>query len=156
MDTAITLHLKPSRQLVLFYLLLLMISLAGISVLPVALWMKWSLAIVVMVLIMMVLRHHALLLSPNSIVKLSYQPALEERQRWQITTKAGKTEMIRLKRTACYVSPYLTVLSFQTVGHPSWLTRLFQPSLILLPDRIAKDDFRRLRLLLNWGDLTIE
>lgn len=151
MDTALTLSFKPSKQLMLFYILLLLISAIGISVLPSASLIKFLLVIGLLMLIGYVFRRYALLASSRSIVELRYQPQRVLSECWQIRTKAGSSWYVKPKLTDCYVSPYLTVLSFQLPLKQSIITRISYPhSLIILPDSLPKDDYRRLRVLLNW------
>lgn len=54
-------------------------------------------------------------------------------------------------RESSFVAPYLTVLNLKTKGNP------FVRHIVILPDSIAADDFRRLRVWLRWhragGDL---
>ena len=45
----------------------------------------------------------------------------------------------------CFVAPWLTVVRWRPAG--AWMDR----SLLVAPDMLGADDFRRLRVLLRWG-----
>jgi hypothetical protein len=45
----------------------------------------------------------------------------------------------------CFVAPWLTIARWRPAG--AWLDR----TLLLTPDRMAAEDFRRLRVILRWG-----
>lgn len=151
MDTGLTLHIKPSKQLMLFYLLLAIVSLLGILALPFAVWVKFALALLVLMLIVYVLLQHVFLYFKSSIVSLIYLPNAAQTQRWKIVTKAGESYVVALRLQDCFVSPYLTVLNMKPAPNQTWFSRVAnRQSLIILPDRVSKDAYRRLRILLNW------
>lgn len=151
MDTGLTLHIKPSKQLTLFYLVLAIVSLLGILALPFAVWVKLALALLVLMLIVYVLLQHTLLYFKSSIVSLIYLPNAAQTQRWKVVTKAGKTYVVALRLQDCFVSPYLTVLNMKPAPNQTWFSRVAnRQSLIILPDRVSKDAYRRLRIVLNW------
>lgn len=153
MDTGFTLHFKSSRLLALLYVLLGVISLAGIQASPLLLWQQWLLCVLVLVMIVFVVQKHALLNLPNSIVSLSYQPHLVEGQRWQVVTKVGQSHAVHLVLEQSVVTPYLTVLNEQPIQKQHLFCRMMaRRSILILPDRVANADYRRLRVLLNWGD----
>lgn len=153
MDTGLTLHFKPSRQLVLFYLVLAIVCMTGIFVLPVVVWIKLLLCLFVLVLIAAALRQHAFLSLQSSIVSLIHQPHAAQSQRWIVVTKAGVSSYVKLRLQDCFVSPPLTVLNVQLALNQSWVSRLIsQHSIIILPDRLSKNEYRRLRVILNWSD----
>jgi toxin CptA len=48
------------------------------------------------------------------------------------------------------VTPLLTIVHFQP-KNVTWLQRLFNQRLVILPDSTDAEDFRRLRVWLLWG-----
>ncbi len=153
MDTGLTLHFKPSRQLVLFYVLLAVVCATGIFALPFTAWIKLSLGLLVLGLIIYVVQQHAFLSLQSSIVSLIYLPHAAQAHRWKVITKAGLSHYVILRLQDCYVSPVLTVLNVQQTARQSWFSRFVnQRTIIILPDRLPIDEYRRLRVLLNWAN----
>lgn len=63
---------------------------------------------------------------------------------WRVGVKAAWQEAVLRE---AFVTPLLTVLRLQ-------LNRGEQVTLTLLPDSLARDDFRRLRIILKWAGRT--
>lgn len=153
MDTALTLHFKPSRQLVLFYVVLAMVSVTGVVALPFNIWIKFGMSLLVLLVIAYAIRQHALLSLPSSIVSLGYQPHATQGQQWRVLNKAGASMNVSLRLQDCFVSPYLTLLNLEPAQKQSWLSWFMRlNAIIILPDRLSNDAYRQLRVLLKWGD----
>lgn len=102
---------------------------------PAKFWLE-ALVIVSMVHAIM---HHALLMSPASVVFLKV-----EGNNCTLALKSGKEERCMLLDST-YVSPYLTVLNLRK--RKSLLAR----SIVIAPDAIDREEFRQLRVRLRWG-----
>ncbi len=137
----------------MLYAMLGIISVAGIQALPLPVWPQWLLYLLVLAMLVFVVQRHAYLTLQNSIVSLTYQPHLSQGQQWAVKTKAGQTHTVQLVLQHCFVTPYLTVLNVQVIKEQHWVYQLFaKETILILPDRVAKADYRRLRMLLNWGE----
>lgn len=132
-------HLKSSKQLTC------MLTMAHCAVIPLvwlltaALSFKFAIILMVMSSLYYYLRQDALLNFPYSVVSF--------------TLTDGKSCVLKMRNGSekecdvlgiSYVSAYLTVLILQPAC--SWNFR----SVIILPDSIDAEEFRRLRVLLRW------
>ena len=130
-------NLKPSVQLAM----LLASSHAGAVILVLYLSIPAKIALVILLVIGMIhaIRHHALLARPSSTVFLKIDEGL-----CQIALKDGS----RLRCTvlgSTYVSPWLTALNLKEEG------KRFIRSVVILPDALDSETYRRLRVLLRWN-----
>ena len=82
----------------------------------------------------------ALLRLPRSVVRCE----LDMKQRIVIATRSGASLKARL-RAGSFVTPRLTLLRYQLDGHRS------ARHVVILPDMLHAEDFRRLRVLLKWS-----
>jgi toxin CptA len=85
------------------------------------------------------IRRHALLLAHRAVVRLELRDECECRT----TQRDGSSTACRI-RGSSYVSTWLIVLHLFESG------RRFDRRIVLLPDGIGRDRFRRLRVRLRW------
>ena len=85
------------------------------------------------------LRRNALLVAPNSITALE----IKEDRACVLETRNGKQINCVLLPTS-YVSASLTILNLKIEG------KLLAKHVIILPDAVNAEDFRKLRVLLRW------
>ena len=114
---------------------------AAATLVPVELswWMKTAVFIGAAVSLARALPRHAWLRSADAItaIELDDDDAVVHRH-------DGRSEHARLLAST-YVSPYLTVLNLRIAGN------IFAQHVIVVPDNVEPDAFRRLRLWLRWG-----
>ena len=116
------------------------ISLLWPLMLPVAAKLASTAALAISLVIY--LRHYALRKSLGSITGLS----LADDMTCTLETRRGERIACALLGSS-FVAPYLTVLELKPLNDTSWLRRW---SVVILPDAIAPEDFRQLRVLLRW------
>lgn len=132
--------IKPSRRLALLLCLAHAAAAGAFLVLELPIWLKISLVLLIGASCGVYLYGPALLRGSGAIVgleirdgdKLSFQT---RRGEWREGTLLGSS----------FVSPYLTVLNFRTEGN------LLARHVVILPDSVDADEFRRLRVRLRWG-----
>jgi toxin CptA len=102
-------------------------------------WMKAALLAAIGVSLVLALRRHAWLSSTDAItaIELGDEDAL-------ICRYDGRSEHARLLGTT-YISPYLTLLNLRVMG------RILPRHMILVPDNVDPEAFRRLRVWLRWA-----
>jgi toxin CptA len=91
------------------------------------------------------LRHYALRNSPGSITSL----ALAADMTCTLETRRGQRLTCTLLGSS-FVAPYLTVLELKPLETTRWWHRLHAHSVVILPDTVDSEEFRRLRVLLRW------
>lgn len=141
----LVLRLGPSFRLAM------MLGLAHVSaisllwplMLPVAAKVAPTVALAISLVIY--LRHYALRKSPGSVTGLS----LADDMTCTLETRRGERIACALLGSS-FVAPYLTVLELKPLNDTRWSLRLRPRSVVILPDAIAAEDFRRLRVLLRW------
>lgn len=112
-------------------------------VLPVAWWQSTAAAGIALFAVYFFVRRQVLLLSPASIISIRLQP-----EEVVLVSRAGNEYAGRLARSTV-VTPWLTVLNVRLPQH----MRL--QSVVIFPDSMEREDFRRLRVLLRWGELPL-
>lgn len=137
--TILSIHRKPSLRL------LIILSLAHL----VATSLFWPLALpfgikaiaVVMLVFSLVyyVRQDALLTASNAVVAFE----LSDDMCCTLITRSGESMVCDLSGST-FVAPYLTVLNLKSAG------KFFTRSVMILPDGIDAEEFRRLRVLLRW------
>ena len=137
--TILSVHLKPSRQLVLAlsFAHLAAAGLLWLMTLPISIKLPGTIALVIS--LCLYLRHFALLSAPRSIVAFD----LSETLQCTVTTKDGEQLNCTISGSS-FVSPYLLVLDLKP------LNKFFSRSLVILNDGINAEEFRQLRVLLRW------
>ena len=131
--------------------LALMLGLAHVSaisllwplILPVAAKLAATAALAISLVIY--LRNYALRNSPGSITSL----ALADDMTCTLETRRGERIACALLGSS-FVAPYLTVLELKPLNKIGWWHKLCARSIVILPDSIAAEDFRQLRVLLRW------
>lgn len=142
---AAQLNLEPGRSLWLGVLLLLAHggSLGVLFLVPLPVYAAWAAALIVLASMAWGIRRHALRLDRNAIVRLVW----DADDAWLLVTAAGR-ELAAVLMTSSYVHPWLAVLNFQTEG--TGVRRLWRRrSVVLLPDALDAESFRRLRVRLR-------
>ncbi len=91
------------------------------------------------------LRHYALRSSPGSITSLT----LADDMACTLYTRDGQRVTCALLGGS-FVAPYLTVLELKPLAPARWWHKLGAYSVVILPDAIDSEEFRRLRVLLRW------
>lgn len=137
--TILSIHRKPSLRLAII------LSVAHL----VATGLLWSLAlpfgikaiIVVMLAFSLIyyVRQDALLTANNAVVAFE----LSDDMHCKLVTRSGESTVCDLSGST-FVAPYLTVLNLKPAG------KFFTRSVVILPDGIDVEEFRRLRVLLRW------
>lgn len=133
------LDLKPSFYLAYLLGLLSLIACCIVLILPIALWMK-AIAILVMVFASgFYIARDALLIFPASwcAVYLDKDPKI------MVRSVAGHEYLARVLPSTV-VFPFVTILNFK-VPDCFWVQ-----TIIILPDRVDVDVFRRWRVFLIW------
>lgn len=132
--------IRPSRMLGVFLVLSAILLLIVISGLPLA--AGWRLAGMAWVLsaVGYVLLRDVLLQTARSCVALDLAP----RQRIALIPRRGEPVAGSLDKRS-FVSPYLTLINITTESGK-------RRSVVIMPDSMDGDDFRRLRVQLRWSD----
>ena len=136
----LSVDLRASRQLAV------MLALAGTATWLLALWLplpdfvRLGLAVLLPAATLHALLRDALRLLPWSVTAL--QLAGDGALRYQ--TRDGHWRDGQVQGHSC-VTAWLTVLALQPAGSR------FARGVVLLPDCLAADDYRRLRIQLRWG-----
>jgi toxin CptA len=133
------------------YRLALMLSLAHVSAtallwpLTLPLVVKLAATAAMGLSLAIYLRHYALRNSPGSITSL----ALAADMTCTLETRRGQRLTCTLLGSS-FVAPYLTVLELKPLETTRWWHRLHAHSVVILPDTVDSEEFRRLRVLLRW------
>jgi toxin CptA len=132
-------RLQPSYYLAL--LLSFAHAAAGLVLWPLALplGVKAAIAILLIVSLIYYLRKDALLIAHDAVVALT----LTEEMSCILTERSGQSMVCGLSDNT-FVAPYLTVINLQPVE------RFFMRGVVILPDSIDAEEFRRLRIWLWW------
>lgn len=112
-------------------------------VLPLAWWQSAAAAVLLLLVAGYFLRLKVWLLSAESIVSIRLQ-----QEELVLVTRAGHEYAGRLARST-FVTPWLTVVNVR-IPH-----RLRMQSVVILQDSMDRENFRRLRVLLRWGELPL-
>jgi toxin CptA len=135
----IRLDFKPSRRLLLALGFAAPVAITVLAILPVSLWIK---LLAISVVVSMASYHilDAMQRLPRSCVSLS----LDTKGAWQLVTRDGNRYDATILASS-FVAPYMTILNCSLTGR--WL----QYHIVILPDAVDGDAFRRLRVWLRWG-----
>lgn len=136
---------KPSRQLAMLLLIVHVGSFGLLWPLAVPLWIKVMITGLLIMSFIYYLRQEALLTSDAAITVFT----LTAEQKCIITTHSGTIINGSLLANS-FVSPYLTLILIQPQG--KWRTH----SIVLLPDSLDAESFRRLRVRLRWQSIVQE
>ncbi|MBI2311386.1 MAG: hypothetical protein HYU77_02655 [Betaproteobacteria bacterium] len=132
--------IRPSPRLVMAFLLAHGSAAAAVASLPLDPSASFSLIFVFLANgIYLVMRHGRLSL-PGSVVGLE----MNQDGTWFLHERGGRKRMAVLL-DECHASPHLAVIRFRPAG------RRLARSIVILPDAVDPEAFRRLRIWLRWG-----
>ncbi len=115
-------------------------AIAVLWVLPLALWIKALIAVAVVASAASLTRRVALLATQDAVVAVE----ITEDARLAVKTRRGDWRACRLSGSS-YVSPWLTILVLAEDN------RLSARYVVITPDNVDAEDFRRLRVWLRWA-----
>lgn len=132
-------HLQPSYRLVT--ILSLAHSAVAILLWPLALSWGVKAILVTLLLISLIyyLRKDALLVANNAVVALT----LTDEMSCVLAMRSGRLMACSVLGNS-FVAPYLTVINLQSEG------KFCERSVVILPDSLGAEEFRRLRVWLRW------
>lgn len=132
-------YLQPSYRLVTILSLAHLV--AGGLLWPLALPLEVKAVIVVLLIISLIyyLRKDALLSANDAAIALQ----LKDDMFCIVVTRSGQSIACRILGST-FVAPYLTVMNLQPVG------KFLMRSVVIFPDSIKVEEFRRLRIWLRW------
>lgn len=132
-------HLQPSYRLVAILSLAHLIAASFLWPLALPLEVKAIIVVLLIISLLYYLRKDALLSADDAVIALQ----LKEDMCCIVTTRSGQSITCRILGST-FVAPYLTVMNLQPAG------KFFMRSVVILPDSIKGDEFRRLRVWLRW------
>ena len=135
----VTITIGPSRQLALLLTLAHMRAAASALSVDISIWLKAALVLAVAGSLLHALNGSALRRSGRAIVALE----IGEGAAASFKTRCGDWHKAVLLDSS-FVAPYLTVLNLRT-----GLSRLAH-HVVIMPDSVSAEDFRRLRVWLRW------
>lgn len=135
----LNIRLKPSGHLTLLLSAVHAIAIGLVLVLPLPIWLKVAAILAFCASFVFYLERNARLAAPNSIIALE----TGEDCTCVIETRNGR-RLDGILLPTSYVSASLTVLNFKAHGE-----RLVR-HVVILPDAINSEDFRKLRVFLRW------
>ena len=135
----LNIRLKPSGYLTLLLSAVHTIAIGLVLALPLPIGLKLVTTLVFCVSLVFYLKRNARLAAPNSIIALE----IMEDCACAIETRSGKRLDCILLPTS-YVSASLTILNLKANGE------MLARHVVILPDSINPEDFRKLRVLLRW------
>jgi len=91
-----------------------------------------------------VLRRYAWLTSAKSICQIKWE---SKEKKWLLQQKNGEILEANIK-TNSVVTPYFAILGFRVANHTNAIHHVSRPVLIF-PDNVDKEEFRKLRVLLS-------
>ncbi|MDO9050305.1 MAG: hypothetical protein Q8N02_04895 [Methylotenera sp.] len=113
--------------------------------LPLAWQIKWLLVVVILLLAAYSICLRGLLLLPLSLLALN----INVKNELQLTFRDG-AKFVAVVYADCVVTPYLTIVHFQT-QQLDFIRRLLFSHIVFLPDMVDAESNRQLRVLLRWG-----
>ena len=105
-----------------------------LAMLPLPGWMLWVLTVCVVAHAVYSIRRHALLHDAKSVVRVLW----DAQDQWTLTRRDG-TECSAKLLPGSYLHPTLTVLNYKV---SNW----YRTSVVILPQRVDAEDFRKLRV----------
>lgn len=132
--------LSPSRYLALMLDVAHGAALLALVMLTVPVWVKFTLTVLLLLNLAYQLRRTAWLIAPSAVAAFRFEDGAV-----LLDTRAGKQFTATLLANSL-VTPYLTVLNVLPQG-----ARLFR-SVLVLPDSLDAESFRRLRVYLRWQE----
>ncbi len=141
----IQLDFKPSITLTLIICTMGLCA-GAILILPALVWqIKLMLGTGILGAVIYAVCQYGLLLLPWSCVALS----IGSNNQLQLLCRNGNRWHANVRGDSV-VTPYLTVMNYDVPNVPL-LARLFTTHLVILPDMLDEESFRKLRVWLRWG-----
>ncbi len=137
--TILSIHRKPSRRLTIILCMAHFITAGLIEPLALPLGINTIVIVILIISLVYYLKRDALLTANNAIVVLE----LSEKMQCTLTTRSGESQTCTILNST-FVAPYLTVLDLQLTD------KFLMRSVVIFPDSIDTEEFRRLRVLLRW------
>ena len=142
MNQSLNVRLKASFLLTSILIISHLVSFFTLLLLEVPIAIKLTITFLIAMSCIYCMRKNALLLAKDSIIHLAFY----EHKRCKITSRAkGSWDCVITGDS--FVTPVLTVLILK-LDKPLFGRSLY--SVILLPDNVEKDAFRKLRVWLRW------
>ena len=132
-------HLQPSHRLLTILSLVHLIAASFLWPLALPFEVKAIIGVLLIISLLYYLRKDALLSANDAVIALQ----LKEDMRCIVTMRSGQSITCRILGST-FVAPYLAVMNLQPAG------KFFMRSVVILPDSIKVDEFRRLRVWLRW------
>lgn len=134
-------RLRPSRLLLAVLSVAHIAALSIVLLMPLPLWLMAVLATLVVISMVHATVFQAMLQGRNAVIVLkTTQTGLE------VATRLGVWNRVDILAST-FVSPWLVVLHLRQEG------RRRPMYVMLLPDMLSSDEFRRLRVWLRWADV---
>lgn len=130
----------PSRRLSAWLLAGHAAAAACVYIVTMPLWLKGLLALLLLFNLTYTVTHQAWRRWPSSVVALQF----ERDGGVIIECRNGGVQEARVLGSS-FVAPYLTIVLLKPIAH--WRTR----AVVILPDAVAPELFRQLRVWLKWG-----
>ena len=142
-------NILPSHLLITVMLLLHSGALAMLAICELHWMIKIVVATLLIISIYLVLHVQGCRVTPSPVKKVF--PRIESvvwdnDDRWMLATENGKS-LIATLCSASFVHPWITIINLKVEDAP-WYSRY--RNLILVPDNINAENFRRLRIRLRW------
>ncbi|MGE5524814.1 MAG: protein YgfX [Rhodospirillaceae bacterium] len=134
-------QLKPSYRLACLLITAHVATAAGVFMLDLPFELRMALACVVLLSLVATVQRSALLRTRDAIVALEWN----EDRAVNFQTRDGLWHAARLLPTT-FVTPFLTVIDLRTQGTP----RIRH--VVMMTDSAAPDEYRRLRVRLQWDN----
>ncbi len=135
----LTVNLKPSRRLILILSLAHLVAASALWPLVLSIAIKLTGVALVVTSLIYYLRKDALLSAKNAVVALE----ISDEMQCTLTTQSDASIVCAIQGNT-FVAPYLTVLNLKPEK------QLFTRSVVIFPDAIDAETFRKLRVLLRW------
>lgn len=132
------LRLRPSRQVAALLLLMHGALMLAILMIHIAWWFNLAGGVVVVLSFVHAFRRHVSLLSPQSILELSE----DGKGQWTLKTRSGQDVKAHLKSNSVSTN-FILVMNFKE--DKKSLTH----TVLVCPDSISKDNYRRTKLCLE-------
>ena len=132
--------IKPSRRLALVLCAAHAAAAGAVLIVEFPIWLKIVLVPIIGASCGVYLYGSALLRSSRAVVGLE----ISDDGALSFQTRRGEWREGRLLGSS-FVSPYLTILNIGTEG------KFFARHVVIMPDCVDAEDFRRLRVRLRWG-----
>lgn len=142
MNDSLNVRLKPSFLLTMILILSHLLSFCLLFILELPITIKFAITFLIVVSCIYYVRKNALLLAKDSIINLEFY----ENKRCKAITRTERSLDCVITADS-FVTPILTVVILK-LDKPSFFGSFY--SVVLLPDSIEKDAFRKLRVWLRW------